>query len=102
MDQEAYQIKVSADRLRYQFVSSGVRGEIKKEVRMQRMIIHNRYNLAMGDVNKNKVSYDTVSNNGDLQHIFGTIYEIVKYFTDEDSNREVFVTGNTPVKTRLY
>ncbi len=102
MEQNSYEVKVSQDRQQYWFVSSGKNGDITKVVTMQTMKRAGRFNLALADEINGKLDYKSKTDNGDLDYVFATISEIVIYFTKFFPASEIFITGNTPVKTRLY
>lgn len=88
----------------YWFLSRTPDGKnpVVKTVRFQRMYIPERFNLALASVIDGKADYHHESRNQDLNKILGTVAEIVKDFINKNPRVEVYVTGNTPVKTRLY
>jgi len=71
-------------------------------VELQPTDIPEVYNLAMADKIRGKISYTHVSNNKDTEKVMETVGYIIQSYTLEYPQRRIFVTGNTPVKTRLY
>lgn len=88
----------------YWFVSTGKQGDIYKGVLFQPLPENNRYNLELGDINlqTGKMEFEELSGNGDARKVFATIGEIVKEYTDNYPDREIFVSGNTDDKKRSY
>jgi hypothetical protein len=88
----------------YWFVSSGKLGDIYKAVFFQPLPHHNRYNLAMGDINlrTGEIEFDELSGNGDARKVFATIGDIVNEYTKSYPDRVIFVAGNTEDKKRSY
>jgi len=102
MEQDSYQVNVKHDKYQYWFISSGKNGDVMKVVTMQPLLRANRYNLAVADVDNGKLDYESITDNGDLDQVFGTVSEIVKFFTENFPGSENSIKGNTAVKTRLY
>lgn len=97
-----YEISSSQSGYLYWFISVGTKGSIMKVVRLQPLKEVGHFNLAMGDVINNDISYFNVTNNNDRDKVFATIAEIVRLFLTRFPRNHVFVTGNTPAKIRLY
>ena len=100
--QETYNIGVSKDKKAYRFFSEGPNGSIEKRVYFQSLPVPNRYNLALCDIIYGKENYENITGNKDLDMVFGTIAAIVQHFINSFPNAEVYLTGNTKAKTRLY
>ena len=92
----------SADKHMYWFLSSGINGNVLKVVTIDEMEIENRFNIGLADFINEDLNYSHISGNNDLDIILGTIVKIALDFTSTFASCELFVTGNTPAKTRLY
>lgn len=86
----------------YWFTSIGPKGSILKIVTLQPTKKFDRFNLAMGDEIDGNVDYYHITNNNDRDKIFSTIAEIVRAFLNRFPRNEIFITGNTPARIRLY
>lgn len=104
MDLERYEFEVINGR--YEFVSLGPRGEIKKAVRYDKMKENPSplFNLSFGDWNEkmNRIDDRVVTNNGDSQKVLATIAATVLHFTIEKPESYIFAIGSTLARTRLY
>lgn len=69
---------------------------------MQPMAIIGRYNLAMADVINDELDFNNITNNKDLDRVFGTVAKIVRHFTGRYRKAEIFFAGANAVRTRLY
>jgi len=96
-----YEINQTNER-RYWFISTGRNGHIAKVVDFQETIEINVFNLAMGDFINGKIDYENVTDNGDAIQVLATIATIVEHYTSFFHGHSIFITGDTPVKTRLY
>lgn len=87
---------------RYTFVSHGKR-PIKKAVDFTYTGWGKIINMGFGDLLPDGTVDDKVnSNNGDLVMVLATTIEILKLFTAQFPNAEIFFTGSTQARTRLY
>lgn len=86
----------------YWFKSKGLQREVIKIVEIQEMDVENRYNLSLGDYTNGEVNYSVISNNRDTKVVMASIALIVEEYTKQHPERELFVIGDTPLKTRLY
>lgn len=87
---------------RYTFVSTGKR-PIEKAVEFKYTGWGKIINMGFGDVRPDGTIDDkAISNNGDLAMVLGTTIEILKEFTSKFPHAEIFFTGSTQVRTRLY
>lgn len=86
------------------FVSTGPKGKIIKAVLFEELDAPNRFNLGMGDWNRETDTIEDLelSGNGDARKIFATIAEIVRIYTNDNPEREIFLTGNTDDKKHTY
>jgi hypothetical protein len=87
---------------RYIFISEG-RLKIEKVVDFQSTGIRDVMNLSFGDLLPDGSVDDKVnSNNGDLLKVMATVVDILKSFTTRYPEVEVFFTGSTDERTKLY
>ena len=100
---DTYPYIVSNDNHTYEFVSKGPKGDITKVVEYTR-IDTNIYNLGFGDKNNTTglINDLSVSNNLDSQKVLLTVIATLYYFTGIHKNAEIFATGSTEARTRLY
>ena len=90
------------DAHRYIFVSKG-RKNIEKAVDFVPLGIRNILNFGFGDLLPDGSIDDTVnSNNGDITIVLSTVVEILKDFTWEFPQAEIYFSGSTIERTRLY
>jgi hypothetical protein len=104
MKYEKYEdVVVSADFLRFEFVSIGSRGEILKMIAFTPTGIPNTYNLAFGNVLEDGSLDDmAVDNNKDRNKILATVASAVYLFSSIYPDRWIFFTGSSAQRTRLY
>jgi hypothetical protein len=87
---------------RYVFTSIG-RRRIEKVVDFVPIGLKNVMNLGFGDLLPDGSVSDTVnSNDGDIVKVLATIIAILKDFTAEYPAIEIFFSGTTPERTKLY
>jgi hypothetical protein len=87
---------------RYIFTSIGKK-KIEKVVDFVPIGIKNIMNLGFGDLLPDGSVDDTAnSNNGDLIKVLATVIEILRHYTAEYPQVEVFFAGSTAERTKLY
>jgi hypothetical protein len=88
----------------YEFVSEGLKGNVKKVVQFTETGTQNVFNLAFGDFNDatNLIDDLSITNNGDSLKVLTTVASIVYAFTEKYPDAWIFATGSTNVRTRLY
>jgi hypothetical protein len=88
----------------FQFISIGKKGRIFKIVKFEETEVGNVYNLGFGDldVQTGDISDIIVSDNGDSEVVLSTVAACVRCFIDQYPNSEVYATGSTSSRTRLY
>lgn len=87
---------------RYTFVSIGKK-RIIKQVVFAHTGIQNIVNVGFGDLMSDGSIYDKAnSNNGDIIKVLTTIVHILKDFTTKFPDVEIFFSGSTPERTKLY
>ncbi|MGC4035512.1 MAG: hypothetical protein QM764_06085 [Chitinophagaceae bacterium] len=88
---------------RYEFVSIGPNGQIKKRIEFTPLRKRNYFNVAFGDVMKNGRISDTVySNNQDIVRIMATVVETMKDFLKENKAAKLVFTGSRDDRTAFY
>jgi hypothetical protein len=105
MELPRYQIENSVGSKYFEFVSSGVNGNIVKVVKY--VPFPNQeglFNLGFGDKNQESDELDdlVVSNNGDTEKVLATVGMTVYEFFEEHPSATVYLKGSTDSRTRLY
>lgn len=103
MNLERYNLIGDQQQERYEFLSKGPKGEIRKVIQYH-LMGENVYNLGFGDWDEaNQEVNDKVrSNNNDREKVLATVANSVVRFLRSHPNAIVFAQGETPAKTRLY
>jgi len=87
---------------RYTFTSIGKK-RIAKEVVFTHTGIRNIVNMGFGDLLPDGSIDDKAnSNNGDIVRVLATIVQILIDFTSKFPNTEIFFSGSTQERTKLY
>ena len=104
MKTENYYLKSESKFTRFEFISEGPNGAIRKLIEFQETTNSNVYNLAFGDFNPKTQGIDdlVVSNNGDTEKVLATVVKAVYTFFNEYPDVFVFATGSTKARARLY
>lgn len=99
-----YQLKSEEGFTRFEFISEGPKGAIRKLIEFQRTFDPNTYNLAFGDKNSLSGGMDdlAVTNNGDTEKVLATVVSAVHTFLDYHPEAYVYAQGSTKARTRLY
>jgi len=105
MDLPRYDIENSIGSKYFEFVSSGINGNIVKVVKY--VPFPNQegvFNLGFGDKNIESGELDdlVVSNNGDTDKVLATVAMTVNDFFEEHPYATVYLKGSTSGRTRLY
>jgi len=99
-----YHLKTESGFTRFEFISEGFNGAIRKLIEFQATTEPDVYNLAFGD--KDPISGDmndlAISNNGDTEKILATVVAALYVFFEKYPNAYVYATGSTKARTRLY
>jgi hypothetical protein len=103
MNVEVYTVTSDAQHKRFEFLSEGPQGTIKKIVQYQHLG-NNIFNLAFGDWDEElQDMVDNVrSNNHDRDKVLATVAYTVTSFIQHHPNATICAKGNTAAKTRLY
>ena len=104
MKLERYELKwVSDDGLQYQFYSTGPKGRILKVILFEESDDPHIYNLLFGNqLSDDDVDCYSIDNNGDRDKILATVAMVVYRFTTTYPDRQVYIKGSSPSRTRLY
>lgn len=104
MKAENYHLKSESKFTRFEFISEGPNGAIRKLIEFQETTNSDVYNLAFGDLNPKTRRIDdlAVSNNGDTEKVLATVAKALYTFFNEHPDVFVFATGSTKARTRLY
>lgn len=105
MDLPYYSLRSTRSRLWYTFYSEGPRGRILKVIRFVMVQTSPAvFNVTLGDVNSETGEVDTlvVSDNGDRDKILRTTAASIILFCRRYPQVYVLVSGNSPVRNRLY
>ncbi|UXP32857.1 hypothetical protein N6H18_02655 [Reichenbachiella agarivorans] len=99
-----YNLSSDSQLTTFEFVSEGPNGRIVKLVQYSPTNLKNVYNLAFGDKNgqTGEINDLTISNNGDSEKILATVVSTVYAFTDQHPVANIYATGSTESRTRLY
>jgi hypothetical protein len=105
MDVERYQIENNINSVYFEFISTGSKGSIVKVIKYTKISDDPLvYNLGFGDKN---LTYETiddraVTNNGDTDKVLATVAFTIYVFYKEYPNANVYLSGSTASRTRLY
>ena len=104
MNVDKYPLKAESTLTTFEFISEGPRGIIHKMIQFQETNEPNLYNLAFGDLNKEKSTIDdfAISNNGDSEKVLATVVGSVYAFFDRHPDAFLYAAGSTKVRNRLY
>ncbi len=104
MNNEKYHLRAGTEFTRFEFISEGTRGIVRKIIEFQKMNTKNVYNLAFGDYNSetNEIDDLVVTNNGDTEKVLATVASAVYVFLEIYPNAYVYATGSTKARNRLY
>jgi len=97
-------IESNDDLSRFEFVSTGEKGAIRKRIEFRPSNIEDVYELGFGDVMPDNETVDdtVVSDNGDRDKVLATVIRALILFTTRYPDRWVHFQGSTNSRTRLY
>lgn len=99
-----YHLKAESKFTRFEFISEGTKGAVRKLIEFQTTSEPEFYNLAFGD--KDPLTGDlndlAVTNNGDTEKVLATVIAALYVFFDNYPTSYVYATGSTKARTRLY
>lgn len=104
MKTEKYHLKSESKFTRFEFISEGPKGAIRKLIEFQKTTNADVYNLAFGDFNPHSQEMDdlAVSDNDDTEKVLATVVNAVYTFFNQYPDVFVYATGSTKARTRLY
>ena len=104
MNKPTYAITVSASQPRYEFISVGPKGNIRKVIEYTYLDDLAVWNLGFGDLDSQtgKISDDVVSDNGDGRKVITTVALTLLTFLEEHPDETVIFTGSDTRRTLLY
>ena len=99
-----YHLKAETKFTRFEFISEGPKGAIRKLIEFQATSDFDVYNLGFGDKDPltGEINDLAVSNNGDTEKVLATIIAALYVFFDNYPAAYVYATGSTVARTRLY
>jgi hypothetical protein len=104
MKAEKYHLKAESGFTRFEFVSEGKKGTVRKLIEFQKTNNPDVFNLAFGDFNEKTQDFDdlAITDNGDTDKVLITVVQAVFIFYTKYPNVFVFACGSTEARTRLY
>jgi hypothetical protein len=97
------ELSISNEFETYDFISTGIKGNISKRVTFEFVEDPVIYNLAFGDLTEEGAIDDyCISDNKDMTKILATIVAIGKLFLEKYPERIIIFRGSTIERTRLY
>lgn len=104
MKADKYHLKSDSEFYRFEFISEGPKGQIRKLIEFQKTNVESVFNLAFGDIKKSSFEIDdlSISANNDTGKVLGTVIAALYVFFDKYPNVYVYATGSTKSRTRLY
>lgn len=96
------ELSISDDFEIYDFVSSGIKGNIRKRARFEFIPETDTYNFAFGDLVDDDIDDYSITDNKDMAKILATLAIIVRLFLETYPDRIVSFRGSTSERTRLY
>lgn len=96
-------LEVAHDFSKFDFISQGPKGDIRKRIAFTPIGDTDTCNLAFGDVDEQGDIDDyVVSDNDDRDKILATIADFASVYLKIYPHRWLYFEGSTPVRTRLY
>lgn len=104
MHYDQYEITPGDTAMVYEFVSQGLKGDVRKIVIYSPTSIPNFFNLGFGDKDELTGLPDdkVVTDNGDSFKVMATVASTLFSFTEEFPGAMIFASGSTKSRTRLY
>ena len=104
MEQPSYPFKKYNRELLFEFESVSDAKTIKKIIAYE--LVDEKemiFNLSLVDKDENGIVSDmVVSNNNDMEKVLSTVIQTLPVFFTEFKGSQIFFSGSTPVRTRLY
>ncbi|MFH7015446.1 DUF6934 family protein [Flavobacterium sp. FlaQc-47] len=109
MNYQKYDLKANSDFTIFEFISTGLRGDISKVIKYTVTNNPDLVNLGFGDkinINNNNGTFDiddiNITDNGDRNVILATVANATYTFTKLNPDKFVFFSGSCDIRTRLY
>jgi hypothetical protein len=104
MKYEKYHIKTYPSFLKFEFISDGPKGNIRKQVIFRQTEHPDVYNIGFGDVDmvSGEINDISITNNSDSKKVLVTVAWAVMRFFERKPDKYVFAVGSTKARTRLY
>lgn len=104
MEQPSYPFKKYKRELLFEFESVSEIKTIKKVIAYELIDDKQKvFNLSLVDKNDDgKISDMVVSNNNDMEMVLATVIQTLPIFFAEFEGSQIFFSGSTPSRTRLY
>ena len=104
---EKYKTEFNSSKTEFEFISEGPKGNIYKSVLFSKIKVkglRNLYNLEFGDKNKATGEIDdfVITDNQDRDKVLATVVSAIFQFFQRHPKAQIFFTGSTPARTRLY
>lgn len=101
---EKYNLKSDSVLTRFEFISEGTKGTIRKLIAFQETTDPGLFNLAFGGKGPESEGIDdlSVSNNGDTEKVLATVISALYAFCEKYPDAYVYASGSTKARTRLY
>jgi hypothetical protein len=104
MKVEKYNLKADTALTRFEFISEGTKGTIRKIIEFQSTTNPIVFNLAFGDKDPNTGQLDdlAISDNGDTEKVLSTVVSAIYAFFERHRDVYIYASGSTKARTRLY
>lgn len=104
MKVDRYHLKTDEEVTRFEFISEGPKGAIRKLIEFQRTTDPDVFNLAFGDKQPLTGDLDdlAITDNGDTEKVLGTVVAAVYAFFEKHPFVFLYAAGSTRARTRLY
>ncbi len=101
---EKYNLKSESGLTRFEFISEGPKGQIRKLIEFQATNDLGLFNLAFGDKDIGTGAIDdlVVSDNGDTEKVLATVVSALYAFCEKYPDAYIYASGSTKSRTRLY
>lgn len=99
-----YEYSTEKELFVFEFESVGIKGKVKKVIQYSEMSVEGFYNLGFGDYNEDtgEINDEIITNNGDGLKVLATVVSTLYAFTGKYPEANVFATGSSEARTRLY
>lgn len=104
MNLPKYTLNSNTQFTRFEFVSEGPNGSIRKVIEFQAIINPVVFNLAFGDKDPVSTSLDdlAVSDNHDTERVLASVVAAIYSFLEKHPAAFIYAAGSTVARTRLF